>query len=79
MASGCICICSHTTGIDELIENDYNGYLVDDNSEININKIFFDTTNKNDLIGKNAQITINKSFNIDQTTENFINNWNKLI
>ena len=60
MACKCICICSKTKGINELIINGYNGYILEDSNNLSLRDYFKISSASKKLLLHNADTTIKK-------------------
>ncbi|MDA9651243.1 glycosyltransferase [Pelagibacteraceae bacterium] len=78
MACGCICISSNTLGINELIIDGVNGYVLKNTNNFDFKDYFIKSKDvKNSLIN-NSEITIKNNFNISNSHQQYINIWEKI-
>ena len=78
MHAGCICVSTYTQGIDELIDNNVNGYIVDnDTKEISskINEILLYDNKELRSIRNLAREKIQKYFNASASMKKYIKLW----
>jgi glycosyltransferase involved in cell wall biosynthesis len=79
MNNGVVPITTNVGGINEHIKNDYNGYLIDDNSDLISEKFvqkviqLYEDNNEYNQISKNAFIYAQKEFGIDKFNKNYRN------
>lgn len=76
MACKCICICSNTFGINELIIDGFNGYIFKDTN--NFIDYFNISKKTKDVLIDNSDMTIKNDFNIFNSNEQYINTWKKI-
>jgi glycosyltransferase involved in cell wall biosynthesis len=81
MACGCICITNSTPGIEELIMDGINGFIVEKKIEAILNKISV-TYNNLDMasnIARNAKKTIELSFNRKNQMKRYTEKWHECV
>lgn len=81
IASGCLCIVTETTGIEELLINNVHGYIVP-KSDVEaalagVNKIFTNCTNKNRMVEASRK-HLSTNFNIAGLMQNHVDKWKRL-
>lgn len=82
MNLGCIPIVSKTSGIEELVLNKVNGFIVDFSDVKNISNIITETLNspeKIKILKENAKSTVKELFDVDKLTDKRIELYNKVI
>ena len=82
MSVGCICIVSKTVGIEELIQDNINGYIIDPTDFNRINELIVNIyTNKDEFqrISNNAIEQIKVKFDANNNMNNYFIKWNNLI
>lgn len=82
MISRCLCVSSHTPGMEELIEHGRDGYLVEPGdvqkaASIVIN--YFSTRNSYQFIKDNAENKIRKSFLLSESASKYKEEWKKAL
>ena len=77
MACKCICICSKTIGINELITDGFNGYILKNSYDLNFEDYFTISEDAQKLLTHNADITIKNKFNIVNSHQQYLNFWEK--
>jgi len=78
MYSGMICISKYTQGMEELIHNHENGYIIE--KEIEITPIIThlnNTTTEVKILRNNGKKHISNSFSVDRSIDRYINGWKK--
>jgi glycosyltransferase involved in cell wall biosynthesis len=78
MACKCICICSKTIGINELITDGFNGYILKNSYDLNFEDYFTISEDAQKLLTHNADITIKNNFNIVNSHQQYLNFWKKI-
>ncbi|RYA23176.1 hypothetical protein CRU96_09355 [Malaciobacter halophilus] len=80
MLRKCICVTTYTTGIEELVENNNNGFIFETKEEAItfLNGTDIDDNFLND-IAKNGQKTIVEKFNVDKTMQKYLAIWQEII
>lgn len=76
MLAGCICIVSNTPGIDELIENEKTGFIIEENNYDSIPYLIASLDEiKKEEIRTNAKEFIIKNFDVELSMKKYINIW----
>ena len=82
MLAGCIVLVSYTIGIDELVTDKVNGYIVDPANISEINSIITDVVCSRELLcgvsGAARDVIINR-FNIEDSMRQYIDKWDNLV
>lgn len=78
MACKCICICSKTNGINELITDGFNGFILKNYNDSNLEYYFTISEEVQKLLTHNADMTIKNNFNIVKSHQQYLNIWKKI-
>ncbi len=78
MACKCICICSKTKGINELIISGFNGYILEDSNKLSLLEYFNISSASQKLLIHNADTTIKNNFNIANSHQQYLSSWENI-
>ncbi|HJE03302.1 MAG TPA: glycosyltransferase [Aliarcobacter thereius] len=80
MLRKCICITTYTTGIEELVKNEQNGFIFETKEQVwhFLNSIDYQN-NSLEEIARNGQETIVESFNVYKTMQSYLEIWENII
>jgi len=82
MYKGCICFTTRTPGIDELIQNDINGFVIDEDNISSLVKYVSQTIRKPDFFLKEVSVTakefVAENFNVEKSIGMYLKTWNKI-